>query len=141
MASTGTARVCRLCTTETTTKRSINLFSSSGIQHKWSSRISSLLEVSIDCNDRLSQYFCDNCKNRIVSLEKSLADLTAFRVLAKSSLSKQEKIRGPVKRYKVTSGSVGVSPDTSRERPPSKLSRKRLDFQCKLNYKLKIVKE
>ena len=127
-----TTRVCRLCNVATTTKRSINLFSSSGIQHQWSSRISSLLEISIDRNDGHSPCVCDICKTRVVYLEKALADLTAFKTLARSSQSGVEKVRGPLKRCKVTSGSMGVSPDTSRERPPSKLTRRRLDFQCKL---------
>lgn len=130
--ATVTPRVCRLCNTATTTKRSLNLFSSSGIRHQWSSRISSLLEISIDRSDGQSPCVCDICKNRVVYLEKALVDLAAFKTLARSSPSQLQKVRGPLKRCKVTSGSVGVSPDTSKERPPSKLTRRRLDFQCKL---------
>ena len=100
-----TTRVCRLCTIETTSKRLICLTSNCGNQHKWSARIHSLLEVQVDCDDRLSPYICDSCKNRLISL----------RNLAKASKSQLEMIRGPLKRCKLTSGNVGVSPDISQE--------------------------
>ena len=130
--ATVTPRVCRLCNTATTTKRSLNLFSSSGIHHQWNSRISSLLEISINRSEGQSPCVCDICKTWVDYLEKALVDLAAFKTLARSSQSQLQKVRGCLKRSKVTSASVGASPDTSKERPPSKLARRRLDFQCKL---------
>ena len=63
---------------------------------------------------------------RILALERAASDLIAFKALAKASYA-----RGPLKRTKETSGDVGVSPNTLRERPPTKLARKRLNFQSK----------
>lgn len=70
------------------------------------------------------------CSNRITSLEKAQADLAAFKDMARCSLSILGP-RGPLKRTKETSSAVGVSPDTSRQRPQSKQARKRLNFTCK----------
>ena len=42
------------------------------------------------------------------------------------------RVMAPLKCTQVTSSDVGVSPDTARERPSSKLARKRLSFSCKL---------
>ena len=41
------------------------------------------------------------------------------------------QVQGPLKRTKETSGSVGVSPDTVRDRPHSKTARRRLEYSCK----------
>ena len=105
----------------------LNLFSSSNIQNQWSSRISSLLEISIDCSDGHSPCVCDICKKWIVFPEKALGDLTAFKVLAKSALIVScRKLEDP------WSGvSMGVSPHTSGEWPPSQSSHRRLYFQYK----------
>ena len=113
---------CRLCSVNN------SLFSTLGIQQKWSCRISSLLEITVDKNDGLSAYICYQCKNRIVHLEKSLADLSAFKALAKSSSC----ATGNLKHCKVTSAEVGVSPDTLRQRPHSKMQRRRLEFEGKV---------
>ena len=63
-------------------------------------------------------------------LEKAAADLQAFRELAQQSMSTHQS-RGPLKRTRVTSSDAGVSPDMARERPRSKLARKKLVFSCK----------
>ena len=67
-----------------------------------------------------------------MSLEKAAADLKAFKQLASCSISALERVRCPLKRLKCTSSDVGVSPDTARERPRSKLSRKILEFNSKV---------
>ena len=125
------SRVCRLCSDVMEAKRATNLFSAVGMQNNWVSRITALLDVVVSRDDGLSLYICIKCKLRIVSLEKSLADLEAFKHLVRCSGCVLERVRGPLKRTKVTSSDVGVSPDILKERPCSKLSRKRLSFESK----------
>ena len=120
-------RVCRLCKAVHKVHRTVSLFSKSGIRQKWASRICALLEVPVDIQDGLPEHICDNCRNRVVSLEKAAADLAAFKHLARSSYDN----RGVLKRTKNTSDEVGVSPDTVRERPRPKAARKRLHFGSK----------
>ena len=105
----------------------MSLFSTSGVKQGWASRINILLEVPEPApDDQFSAHICEKCKLKISSLEKAAADLARFRALAKSSL----EIRG-LKRTKETGGDIGVSPSTFRQRPPSKLARKKLDFASK----------
>ena len=59
-------------------------------------------------------------------MEKATVELAAFKKLAASALER----RG-TKRVKETSGEVGVSPNTARLRPRSKLARKKLTFESK----------
>ena len=67
-----------------------------------------------------------------MSLEKAAVDFREFQQLASCSRSALEKVRGPgTEKPKATSGDLGVSPDTARLRPCSKLTRKKLDFQSK----------
>ena len=75
---------------------------------------SSLLEIHIDHNNEHSPCICYIYKTRVLNFEKALAELTASKTLARSSQSEIKKIRGPLKRCKVTSGSIVVSPDISR---------------------------
>ena len=110
----------------------MSLFSATGIQQRWASRIESLLDVPVSNRDGLSGYICQKCKIRLVSLEKAAADLNAFKQLANCSRSALERVRGPLKRPKCTSSDTGVSPDTARDRPRSKLPRKRLDFNSEI---------
>ncbi len=128
--SSAVVRVCRLCRRLVPSKNAINIFSPSGIQQQWSSRISNMLDTPISQGDGLSPCVCEVCKRRLVSLEKSVVDLKDFRELVRNSRSALERLRGPLKRSKETSGSV-VSPDTSRARPRSK---RRLQFNCKDYY-------
>ena len=81
MNLTMASRVCRLCSDLVEAKRATNLFSAVGMQNNWVSRITSLLDVIISRDHGLSLYICIKCKIRIVSLEKSLADLEAFKQL------------------------------------------------------------
>ena len=128
MAST--TRVCRLCRAVVPPKRTVHLFNANAVKNKWASRISDLLGVPLADTDRISPYMCDMCKTRLVSLEKAVTDLGSFRELVKHSREALSAI-GPLKRTRVTGSDVGVSPDTAKERPSSKLARKRLTFTCK----------
>ena len=132
MASRNDTRVYRLCRALVPSKRAVSLFTTIGVQEQWSKRIESLLNVPVAASDGLSGYICLKCKLRIVSHEKAAADLREFKETARCSVSALERVRGPLKRTKSTSSQLGVSPDTARERPRSKLSRKRLDFDSKL---------
>ena len=131
MASSNHTRVCRLCRALVPSKRAVSLFTTIGVQQQWSKRIESLLSVPVGSSDGLSGYICEKCKLRIVSHEKAAADLREFKETARCSVSALERVRGPLKRPKSTSSQLGVSPDTARERPRCKMSRKRLDFESK----------
>ena len=52
----------------------MSLFSGTSIQKQWASRIESLLCVPVSNCDGRSDYICQKCKVRIVSLEKAAAD-------------------------------------------------------------------
>ena len=67
-----------------------------------------------------------------MTLEKTAADLKAFKQLTNCSRAVQERVQGPLKRPKCTSSEIGVSPGTARERLRSKLSRKRLEFNSEI---------
>ena len=68
-----------------------------------------------------------------MSLEKTPADMEAFKQLASCFRSSQERVQGPLKRPKFTSSDIRVSQDTARERPRSKLSKKRSEFNSELH--------
>ena len=108
------------------TKQSIFSVELAGMRNKWSSRISAMLDITIEDDEGVSPYVCHNCTRRLSLLEKAIEDRKAFRELAISSFNAQMK-----KRTRVTSADIGVSPDTVRQRPSAKLSRKRLVFECK----------
>ena len=127
---TMSSRVCRLCRAVVAGNRAVYLFSSASLKQRWGSRISTLLFVTVSVDDGISQYMCDMCKNRIVNLEKAVLDLESFRELATCSVSCLGQVKS-LKRTKATSSEVGVTPDTERQRPSSKLARKRLTFACK----------
>ena len=105
------------------------MFTVKGLRNKWASRISTLLHVAVDENDGLPPHVCNMCTRRLESLENAAADLKAFQELAQCSSALGQV--NPLKRTRVTCGEVGVSPDTTRARPSSKLSRKVLVFDCK----------
>ena len=132
MASSNCSRVCRLCRKLVESKRAVSLFTTTGIQQQWASRIQTLLSIPVSTTDGLPGYICDKCKLRVVSLEKAAVDLREFKQLASCSMSALERVQCPVKRSKCTSSDTGVSPDTAKERPRSKLSRKKLDFDSKI---------
>ena len=109
----------------------MELFTPTALEQKWASRVTALLAVPVEKGDGLPSCICRKCKARVEVLEKSAADLASFKQMAECSRSTLGPL-GPLKRTKVTSGEVGVSPDTVRQRPSSKLSRKRLDFDGEL---------
>ena len=126
MAST---RLCRLCQTEAFTKNSTPLFGTKAVKQRLASRISDLLEVTVDANDGLPQYVCEKCKRRVEALERSAEDLRLFKITARESYTNL-LVRGGLKRTKGSSGVTGVSPDTLRMRPPPKrLSQRQLNFE------------
>ena len=69
------------------------------------------------------------CIHRLEFLEKAAADLQVFREFTQQSMSTYMS-SGPLKRTRVTSSDVGVSPYMARERPSSKSVRKKLVFSC-----------
>lgn len=122
--------VCRLCRGVVDCRSTVHLFSAKGKINKWASRISSLLSLPVEEDERISPHICFTCTRRVANLEKAATDLQEFQNLAQCSLTALKTIV-PLKRTRVTSGDVGVSPDTARARPSSKLSRKQLQFKCK----------
>ena len=131
MASKISTRVCRLCRGLVKSVKAISLFTATGLQQQWAKRIEILLQVTACIDDRLPTHICNKCKTKIIALEKAEEDLKEFRELARCSKIALERVRCPAKRAKNTSGDIGVSPDTARERPKCKLSRRRLDFDSK----------
>ena len=78
------SRVRWLCSDLVEAKKATNMFSGVGMQNNWVSRITSLLDIIVSRDYGLSLYICIKYKLRIVSLEKSLADLEAFKQLVPS---------------------------------------------------------
>ena len=126
------SRVCRLCTAVVPSVKAISLFTVTGLGRQWPQRIQCLLDVDVSAGDGMSRYICGPCRTRIQQLERAVIDLEAFKELAKRSAMSNSA--ASAKRSKSTSGDIGVSPDTMRLRPRSKIPRKRLDFQCKCIY-------
>ena len=103
------------------TTHAVCLFGPSANRQSLSSRISDLLDVPIAENDGYPEHVCEKCKRRLERLEKAAEDLENFRSQANSSYIKLRTCRrGELKRTKETSSSVGISPDTAKNRPPSK---------------------
>ena len=46
---------CKLCTN---VDKTINLFSRAGMKNEWSSRISAMLDITIEDDERVSPYVC-----------------------------------------------------------------------------------
>ena len=120
-------KLCRLCSETVKANRCYHLFGRNNSKYDWPSRITALLDIPVSDKDGFSLYVCHMCTRRIQYLENASADLKAFRDLAHSSLRHMQS-RGPMKRTRVTAGEVGVSPDTAKVRPSSKLARKKLSF-------------
>ena len=123
-------RCCRFCSEAVASKHSIGLFTNQAALSNLTTRLSTLLQLPISENDGLSSYSCRQCRDSLLNLERKLAD-TRNRVRAiyqrmsgKISMAPlvQNSVsdHGAVKRTKDTSGGPGVSPATSKARPPSK---------------------
>ena len=123
--------VCRLCSTAVAANRRVGIFSPSGLQHGWASRIRKLLGIVISCNDGLPGFMCEKCRQRIESLETAMKDLKEFQAQAQQSSETLTASQRSQKRVKDTSGEF-VSPATQRARPPCKRpdihAGRRLDF-------------
>lgn len=123
---------CRLCGNNHPTKNMIAIFSQSGARERLSARIVDLARVPVRQGDGLPATVCQQCKRRLVALEKAVVQLSEFRrqcqdtyqtlVLSPSTTSINPVHSESLKRPKESSGSIGVSPDTARCRPPSKRS-------------------
>ena len=109
------------------TKRIINIFTRKSMEKGWGRRINTLLDISVSQDDELPAYICNKCIARIVTLEKAFIDRCDFK---KSARACMEQGHHSLKRTKATTGEVGVSPNTFRERPRSKVAR-RLRFTSK----------
>ena len=110
---------CRLCWENIAPKKATSLFTTISLQQGWASRISALLQVPVKPDDKLPKHACSKCINRVKTLEKAAADLSSFK---RSVRSVMEHHAGCLKRTKETTSDVGVSPDTLRERPQSKVA-------------------
>lgn len=119
--------VCRLCRDTVSDKRMTHLFTRKSQERGWASRITALLDIPVSIDDKFPPHVCSKCIARIVTLEKASMELAAFK---RSVQSAMEHTHLSLKRTKETSGEVGVSPDTLRERPRTKAAR-RLHFTSK----------
>ena len=134
--------LCRLCQSSVPSAHAVCLFGAIATRQSLPSRISDLLDVTIAEDDDYPEHICEKCKRRLERLEKAAEDLENFRSQANSSYSKLRTCRrGELKRTKESSGSVGISPDTAKNRPPSKrrLTQRRLDFTQSKKHKKKII--
>ena len=133
-----TTKPCCLCSNTVDAKTTVQLFSATGYRNKWASRITALLLVQGDETDFLPSTVCARCAYRYIIWTLWKRQLQIFRELAQRCMSTHQ-LYGPLKHTRVTSSDTGVSPDTARVRPTSKLTRKKLVFSCKL-IKLNIYK-
>ena len=125
--------ICRLCWESVPDNRMTHLFTRKSLERGWASRIAILLQLDHPVQeDNLPAHVCSKCLKRVVALEKASIDLAAFRKSSKSVVERaHQSLR--MKRTKETTGEVGVSPHTLRERPRSKIAR-RLSFTSKIYY-------
>ena len=107
-------RTCGLCRADIAVKHAIH------INGDWVSRISGLLNVVVELEDKIQHYMCPKCKRWLVSLENAAEDLVNFCELAKQCQSTLKLWCGPLKHTKESSSNVGVSPDIIKARPPVK---------------------
>ena len=77
----------------TNVDKTVNIFGRTGMRNEWSSRISVVLDITIEDDERDSPYVWCKCTRRLSSLEKAIVDRKAFRELAISSLNAQMKTR------------------------------------------------
>ena len=54
--------VCRLCTN---VEKTINLFSRAGMRNEWCSRISAMLDITVEDDEGVSPYVCHKCTRRL----------------------------------------------------------------------------
>ena len=109
-----TAVCCALCRSIIVTKNRVTLISNAGIQHKCVRQNYKFIGSS-GClwQIGLPQQICQKCKRRIETLERATKDLVAFRDQATTNCNQLAMSRGSLKRTKVTSREVFVSPSTA----------------------------
>ena len=112
---------CRLCWASVVDKNMTNLFTKKSLERGWASRITALLDVPVSQDDHMPPHVCSKCMTKVVALEKALTELAE---LKRSALSGMQQVQRSLKRTKETTGEVGVSPDTQRARPRSKIPRR-----------------
>ena len=83
--------------------RTCGLCRASLLNGDWAFRISGLLDVVVELEDKIQHYMCPKCKRWLVSLENAAEDLVNFCELAKQSQSALKLRRGPLKRTKESS--------------------------------------
>ena len=120
----------KFCFIDSAEKRCLTIepfFTRKSLDRGWAKRITALLDLLVSQDDRLPPHICSKCTNRVVTLERECVDLAAFKRSARASM---EQAHRSLKRSKVTTGEVGLSPDTAWQRPRSKIAR-RLPFSSK----------
>ena len=100
----------------------VSLFGIAGTREELPARITELVRVPVDDRDGLPASICQQCKRRVVPLEKAVQGLADFRKQCQQTYQDLVLSGEPVtlKRTKESSGDVGVSPDIARYRPPLK---------------------
>ena len=101
-----------------------NLFTKKSLERGWATRITVLLDVPVSQDDHMPPHVCSKCMTKVIALEKAMMDLAEFKRSAGNAL---QNVQRSLKRTKETTSEVGVSPDTQRARPRSKIPR-RLSF-------------
>lgn len=121
---------CRLCQTMVPSAHAVCLFSIKADKARLRSRISDLLDIPVTEKDGLPEHICEKCRRKLERLEKAAEDLVDFWHQAKSACTVLFGQGRQLKRRKETSSMLGVSPDTARNRPPSKkpLPRRQLEY-------------
>ena len=107
---------CRLCPSQVERSRCTDIFRIEGNKQGLLSRLSKLLLLLVDQNDRLPRFICCNCKLKFNMLETKIE---SFRAHARSSYKRLNEGVRQRKRTKDTS-SNGISPFTARPQPPAK---------------------
>ena len=113
---------CRLCSQNHVSKNMASLFNTAGIRDELPARITELIRVPVNERDGLPTCICQQCKRRVVALEKAVQGLAEFRKQCQQMYQDFVLSSVPLslKRTKESSGDVGISPDIARCRPPSK---------------------
>ena len=74
------ASVCRLCGSSVTySHHRVALFGKKDSQERLASRISTLLDITLNCDDGSANLMCAKCKRRVESLETAMMNLTKFK--------------------------------------------------------------
>ena len=117
------SKVCRLCGSITADNRCTSLFTSTGLQHAWASRINRILGIEVATADGLPKQICRACKTRLEALERAEEDRAVFTEMTNKSYKSYRALVAStrlIKCTKVSSGDVGISSDTATARPPAK---------------------